>query len=218
MARPAGVLSHWHLLVEDFNTSALEFYTSVEEELKARRLPDLQISRTFWNEGGVLSAKREYLHVAYGRLSFDLCAAPYGTSFFFSWWLAERPPQAAALYGCLTLLALPIFLAISMGVFGFFKGIFVLLLAFGVGTYLVRNASQSGTMAFEDTILAMPVIGPVYNYFFKPVTYYSLDTRLMFQESVQNIVARQLELLRTDRGLRALTPEEAKPQVQALLT
>jgi hypothetical protein len=47
---------------------------------------------------GLLSAKREYLHVRRGKLAFDICGAPFGTGFFLSCWLAEMAPSWGLLY------------------------------------------------------------------------------------------------------------------------
>lgn len=61
--------------------------------LKAHQLPDVEISRIEWKEGGAFSSQRLYLRVRRGSLVFDICAAPYGADYFFSWWLAEIPPR-----------------------------------------------------------------------------------------------------------------------------
>jgi hypothetical protein len=93
---PLEVISHWHHSLEGFNTSALEFYKSVEQALKAKEVPGISVKRINWQEGGFLSAKREYLRVSYLRFSFDVCAAPFGRDFFFSWWLAKETEGAVA--------------------------------------------------------------------------------------------------------------------------
>src|SRR6188474_2416272 len=98
MARPE-VVSHWHKLLEDQQASALDFYGAVEEELKRRDVPGLQLERVDWREGGVTSAKREYLRIGRERLTFDLCAAPFGTGYFFSWWVAKQKSPYAAMLG-----------------------------------------------------------------------------------------------------------------------
>ena len=91
MARkPARVLSHWYRYVEDFSTSGLEFYASVEAAVTRRGLPGVTLSRVRFLEGGIFSAKREYLRVQRERVVFDICAAPYGRGgYFFSWRLGE---------------------------------------------------------------------------------------------------------------------------------
>ena len=89
--RAADIFSHWHHLIENFQASPMEFYSQVETALQKRQIPDLKISRVDWREGGLLSAKREYLRVRRKEFVFDICGAPFGTAFFFSWWLGELP-------------------------------------------------------------------------------------------------------------------------------
>lgn len=218
MAGPVEVISHWHHSIEEFNTSALEFYRSVEEALRAKEAPSVRLERVDWNEGGVLSAKREYLRISHGRFSFDLCAAPFGRDYFFSWWLVRRQPDGAFLFGCLGLLALPILLLISMKVAGFFGGLFLFLIICGAALAWVSNAARSGSEAVEDALLAIPGIGTLYTRFIKPVTYYSTDTRVAFEESVHRVVLKHVEALRTLNNLPALLPVEAKSKSRAPLS
>lgn len=83
------ILSHWLNLIEGLNDSPQQFYTSLEQAIQKRGVPNLKISRVDYKEGGFFSAKREYCRIQRGKLIFDVCAAPYGNSFFVSWWLGE---------------------------------------------------------------------------------------------------------------------------------
>jgi hypothetical protein len=65
--------------------SSQEFYLLVEQLMTERRIPDVKISRVNYNEGNILSNKREYLRVARKEDMFDICAAPVGTGFFVSY-------------------------------------------------------------------------------------------------------------------------------------
>lgn len=85
------VVSHWYALIPGFNTSTKEFYDAVEQELKARQVPGLDLFHVDFAEGGALSAKREYLRMTRERLIFDVCASPFGTAYFFSCRFAEIP-------------------------------------------------------------------------------------------------------------------------------
>src|SRR5689334_9321418 len=114
MAQSVEVISHWHHSIEEFTTSALEFYKSVEETLKAKEAPNVRVERIDWSESGLFSAKREYLRISHGRFSFDLCAAPFGKDYFFSWWLVKRQPDGAFLWACIGLVAIPVLLLIAM--------------------------------------------------------------------------------------------------------
>jgi len=101
MARTRGLvnLSHWHVLIEGLQAAPKEFYTSVEAAIAKRLIPGASLSRLDWPEGGILSAKREYLRVSRKPYLFDICGAPFGTGFFVSWWLNESFGCLAALPG-----------------------------------------------------------------------------------------------------------------------
>ena len=82
-------ISNWYHLFEGLQESPQPIYTAIEESIKKRQLSDVHLSRVDYREGGVFSAKREYLRVQRKELLFDICAAPFGNGFFVSWWLGE---------------------------------------------------------------------------------------------------------------------------------
>src|SRR5687767_10764762 len=86
-----AVLSHWSKLFENFQTSPRPFYDSVEAAIARREIPDVALERIEYKEGGLISPRREYLRVKRGKHAFDVCAAPFGTGFFFSTWLTTVP-------------------------------------------------------------------------------------------------------------------------------
>ena len=91
MAKQPTVISDWHQLFENFQASSLDFYSSVEKAVEARAIPELHSARVEHKEGGLASAMRQYLRMHRGKHAFDICAAPFGTGFFVSWWLNEPP-------------------------------------------------------------------------------------------------------------------------------
>jgi hypothetical protein len=216
MARSAELVAHWHLLVDDFSTSALDFYQNVEEALKERRVPDMRTDRVDWSETGFLSAKREYLRICRGRLTCDICAAPYGTGYFFSSWLSVQAPRASPAVILSTFVGLPFIYYITVSTFGLFVGTLTFAALLAAGLYTIRNSPHSGP-AIEDTVLAIPLLGQLYSSIFIPVTYYSVDTRLMFQETVHRALIETICDLRTAQGLRALSHDEARPEMRDLL-
>lgn len=218
MSQSVEVISHWHHSVENFTTSAMEFYKSVEESLKAKEAPNVRIERIDWSESGILSAKREYLRISYGRFSFDLCAAPFGKDYFFSWWLVKRQPDAAFMWGCAGLMAIPILLLICLKIGGVFSGFFLFLIVLGTGTMWIVSQARAGVGIVEDAILAMPVLGMLYTRFLMPVTYYSTDTRLIFEESVHKIILNHVETLRTLQKLPPLSPAQAQAVARKTLS
>lgn len=82
--------SHWLHDFPALKFSAMDFYSEVEVSLKAREIPGAKASRINLSQTGIFSSKREYLRVVNGEMTFDICAAPYGTGFFISWWYGER--------------------------------------------------------------------------------------------------------------------------------
>jgi hypothetical protein len=94
----SSTFSHWDHLVEGSDATPMEFYRALEEAIERRKVPNSSRSRVDYREGGLLSAKREYLRVKRLSYTFDICGAPFGTGFFVSWWLSEQ-------LGCLSGLA-----------------------------------------------------------------------------------------------------------------
>jgi hypothetical protein len=212
LGKDANVISHWHHPIENFQTSTMDFYAAVELALKPREIPDYSVSRIDWREGGVLTARREYLRIKRGKLAFDLCAAPFGTGFFFSWWLAELPPSHALLWALLIFFLGFAFIGVLIIAFGF-SGLFWgcilgvgVICAFG---FLLKDGTL-GTEV-EDIVLAIPLIGSLYERIFKPSTYYKTDTTLMFQSVVHTAVLEVVDRVMSAKGARALTEFERKP-------
>ncbi|HEX4961662.1 MAG TPA: hypothetical protein VF173_12535 [Thermoanaerobaculia bacterium] len=216
-----GALSHWYELFEDFSTSTQDFYAAVEEAIRSRKIPDITISRVLFNEGGVWTAKREYLRIKRGRIVVDICSAPYGTSHFFSWWVAKVPAR----YGLFKVLGLAfllsplwnILLVLALKAVGetlsaviflsflSFLGVPIILLLLGI-------AVERGYVGNEEWVLSVPIIGYLYALVFKPLTYYRLDSAYMFRDSMAAIVGEVVNGLREEKGLRLLEPEELAPQ------
>lgn len=86
------VINHWSLYFTDRQFSSIEFYESVERILNERQAPDLAYSRVEFIEKGIFSNKRIYCRIRFNHYVFDICAAPYGTGYFTSWWFGESIP------------------------------------------------------------------------------------------------------------------------------
>lgn len=93
------VFSHWYHLFENLEASSQKTYEEIENVVEGRTLPDTESWSVDHYEGGLLSAKREYLRVQRGDRFFDICAAPFGKGFFVSWWLCEEPTALQKLLG-----------------------------------------------------------------------------------------------------------------------
>lgn len=223
MAKQANVISHWHQLIENFETSSLAFYQSVETAVEARSVPEIHSARIEHKEGGLASANREYLRIHRGKHAFDICAAPFGTGFFVSWWFTEPPLPFAILYTLGFLfglvvamdIAFVVGLAIGAATQGYAFGVLLggSCAFFGVPAFLwlLGNAMRQGKIRGESTVLAMPLVGRIYELIFAPPTYYALDTALMFQDAVHNAVLEVMDCVTANKGVRALSEAERKP-------
>ena len=143
-SKKADVLSHWYTLVPGFNTSSQEFYGSVEAELKARQVPGLGMSRVDFSEGGILTDKRTYLRMTRERLIFDVCAAPFGTSCFFSCRFAELPSGLKASDVIFVLAAGGFLLAFCWHFLGYALGTIAIAAILLALSYLLRQAAATG--------------------------------------------------------------------------
>ena len=62
----------------------------------------------------------------------------------------------------------------------------------------------------------LPIVGWLYAIIFNPVTYYRLDTAMMFRDSIRNAVNEVIDGLLTGQGLRALTEDQKRPSIRDL--
>ena len=91
MAKPLVIFSNWNTMIEGIELSPKEFYKALEQVIDTKKVPDTKRTSVTWGEGGILSAKREYLRVRRKENAFDICCAPFGNGTFFSWWLGSLP-------------------------------------------------------------------------------------------------------------------------------
>lgn len=87
-------LSSWCQAVPNLQGTTSEFYQQVIAAVDAREVPGVSMRTVSFHEGGIQTDKREYLRIERGRLVYDLCAAPFGGTFFVSSWLAQKPSKA----------------------------------------------------------------------------------------------------------------------------
>lgn len=95
MATVDTLHKHDHQHFEYLQMSSNDFYSSLERMVTEYEYPEVQCERTTMKEGNILSAGREYLLIRRKRIVFYVCAAPFGKSFFISWYLMEEAHTAA---------------------------------------------------------------------------------------------------------------------------
>lgn len=230
------VVSHWHKLIENFQTTATGFYDAVEKALLSRKLPDLRTSRVEWNEGGVLSPHREYLRVHGEHHCFDMCAAPFGNGYFFSSWVTAQKARLVVLFYLLFLVGAAVawqvlrllFEGIWHNMDGPMGSLLAPMLRFSFTFLLIPVAvlivlwgvallARAGKYDAERAMLTIPLVGWFYQKAFAPPTFYRLDTMYMFQSAVQSAMQEVINGLLTAKGLRALNDGEFKPVEKQLV-
>jgi hypothetical protein len=215
-SKKADVLSHWYSLIPGFNTPTKEFYEAIEAELKSRQVPGLEISRVEFSEGGLLSDKREYLRMTRERLVFDVCAAPFGTSYFFSCRFAEIP-AVIKLWQLATLLIAFLFaVALAWRVAGLFLGSLIFIAVVVLIIHTLRNAVAMGLRDLDASFIKSPVLGPIYERFFRKETYYREDTRLMYLDTVNEVVKAKVEETTGAKGIKLIRFNEYSPIMSEL--
>jgi hypothetical protein len=183
----------------------------VEKDLTEQKVPGLEISRVEFSEGGALSDKRQYLRMTRERLVFDICAAPFGTNYFFSCRFAELPAKVSLLaIGLIFFVGLVLFV-VALRFFGFTLTCFLATAILVFVIYALRNAVSLGLSDLDAWLIRQPLIGPVYERFFRKETYYREDTRLMYLTVVEGVVKKLVEQETAAKGVKLLTEYEYAP-------
>lgn len=211
--KKADVLSHGYAAVPDFSISTKEFYAAVEKELQARKVPGLELTRIDYAEGGLLSAKREYLRMIRETLVFDICAAPFGTAFFFSWRFSEIPIPIRLWQILILLLLLAFIFGALWTQFGIFYGTSIFFATLLLFATIARNSVALGLADLDATLIKTPVIGPIYMRFLRKETYYREDTRLMYIETVSSVVRQIIDEFTKKNGIELDQTREHSPLI-----
>lgn len=205
------VISHWYVPIDHFDYSSVDFYEKIEATLESRKVPGLEIKREEINEGGLLSDKRLYLRLKRERLVFDICAAPFGTSFFFSFRLVEQPLGIKPLQIIIFFIGLLIAFGILSAIIGLTKA-FILMLFLMIGSvFLMRNMIAMGLQNLDASLIKIPIIGSLYECFFRKETYYREDTRLMYLTTVETITQTVVDEVTAAKGIKLIKRYERTP-------
>lgn len=212
----AEVIEHWYTLVASEQFSAREFYDHIEDEITAQKVPALETSRIDLSEGGPLSDKREYLRMKRERLTFDICAAPVGVNYFFSYRFYIELAVVKAWEVLVLIIAVWLLGYLSMRYIGPVLGPFLLLVAGGFLVWLMRNAIGMGLRDLDTSLLKIPAIGPVYERFFRKDTYYRQDLRIAYCSIVSGIVKQEAERVTAAKGVQLIREFTYSPLMRDL--
>jgi hypothetical protein len=198
LSRQNEVVSHWYVPVENLRYSSTDFYNRIMQELEERRVPGLKCGRIIYNEGGFLDGKREYLRLRRERQIFDICAAPFGTSYFFSFRLIIRP-VGTSIWELLLLVGL---------ITGTYFGVGLKL---GFSQAYVAAAILAMILCLLSPLIRIPVLTAFYEAFLRPETFYREDTRLMYLTTVEAVAKYVVEDVVRDKGKHLYKVYERTP-------
>ena len=206
------VLNHWIASADDFTLSPNEFYEAVEKKLAELKTPGLEISREEYEEGGILSDKRVYLRMIRERMAFDVCAAQFGTRYFFSSRTVYSPATVKLWH---IIVVLFFFYAIFYGLDHYFANrMLPVIIDVGLMVTMILMFRNVGLMGLHDVdamLLKIPAIGPIYERFFRKDTYYRQDTRLMYLDTVPNLVQKLAEDFTGAKGVKLVRQYQVAP-------
>lgn len=84
------VHAHWHQRFDDLQFSSKDFYNLLSLAIQERGIHGVGFARVTRREGGLFSARRECLRITYRGTIHDVCASPFGTGCYVSWWQIEE--------------------------------------------------------------------------------------------------------------------------------
>lgn len=208
------VIKYDHWTMEQIEYSPEEFYKSIEDEFAARSIPGLMVERIIHKEGGVLSAKRTYLRIRRERLVFDVCFASFGTFWFISRRYAVIPFILRVWELFVTLLVLAMVGGFYVSLFGFTLGLSLLGASLLGLVLLMRNLVAEGLHDVDLALIQLPVIGSIYECYFRADSYYRQDTRSAYVSIVDVILRAKIDELFSEKGANLVAYEDQTPEVQ----
>jgi hypothetical protein len=201
--QPSHVLRHWYAYVEDFSTSPQEFYSSVEAEIGRRNLPKVEVCYLNRSEGNVLvSPRRLYLRLRQTDTLFDLCAAPFGTGFFFSFRVSALPFRFGLLDAVIVAFVLGFGGLFFMQAFGLILGGVLSVALVALAAVALWRSPRFHAGGLDDLLLSLRVVGPLYYHFFRARTLYREDATLVYLQAVERIFRRQVDELTLAHGVK----------------
>lgn len=207
----AEIISQWDKPFPGFNTSPSEFYSSIETAFAAHEIPEVEVKRVIWREGSFISANREYLRIGRKRHVCDICAAPFGKGFFFSFWGVLLPPSLSIFHWIGMVTTAFFFYFVFTTYWGYLKGSLYLLSILAAVWLIVRSGGTGNHAEVEEYLLGLTIIGAIRDAFYRDPTYFEIDTANMFQKLVHSVVMEAIDDLTDKKGLPRLTENERKP-------
>ena len=201
----------WLYSAEGVSLQPQDFYSSVEKQLASRKIPNLQILRVEFAEGGLLSNQRQYLRLMRERLAIDACAAPFGNHFFFSCRIVYIPALVRLWHLAVAFLFFYVIGGLLVLLLGFpFAVIALVALLFAIAA-VFRNAGNTAFSNLDTLLLKIPVVSTIYEDWFRMETYYRVDTRKLYLSLLPELIRAAAEEVCGDKGLKLVEQSGTSP-------
>ncbi len=205
------VIEHWFSLVHGERFSTNDCYCDITEKIESQEIPNLKIHRVALKEGSIASDERMYLRIKRQRHTFDVCAAPVGTNFFFSYRNYLEPVTVRFWQVLVFVVATYLYAALCIKVMGQLWGT-IAFFASGIGLlFLARNALAAGLSDLDNMLVNSPVVGALYERFLRKDTYYRQDMRLAYSSLVSNIVKDEITRMTSAKGVLLVREYDYSP-------
>lgn len=205
------IIEHWYSLALGQQFSVQECYEAIETEVKAQKMPSLRVERVNLAEGGLVSDMREYLRIKRDRHCFDICAAPVGVNFFFSYRNYIEPIVVKLWEFVVLYVVLSLTVWLFVKVFGSYAGSIVFLACCAALVWFMRHAVGLGMQNLDESLASTFALGPVYEKYFRKDTYYRQDLRIAYSSLVGNIVKQEIERVTAAKGVCLVREYEYSP-------
>ena len=205
------VLDHWVDQSLDSSYSTDEVYAAIEQQLEARNIPGLKVSRVDYTEGGLLSNKRTYLRLERAQMAFDFCAAPFGNDYFFSCRTIFSVPILNIWHLLVALYLSPIIFNNVLKPMGLYYGAGAVLAVIVTFAILFRQGVKAEFAFLDTALLQLPLVAPIYWFLYRRDTYYREDTRIMYQTVVPQIIKAYLDEISAAKGVKLIRQHRCLP-------
>ena len=205
------VLDHWVSQAPDSSYSTDEVYAAIEQQLEARNIPGLKVSRVDYTEGGLLSNKRTYLRLERAQLAFDFCAAPFGNDYFFSCRTIFSVPMLNV-WHLLSLLAIsPVIYNSILKPMGLYYGVGAVIAVVVTFAILCRQGVKAEFAFLDTALLQIPILNVIYWFLYRRDTYFREDTRIMYMTVVPQIIQAYLDEVSAAKGIQLVRQQRRAP-------
>ncbi len=211
-SRQAEVFSHSATVLPGIQLSTQEFYTKLEEAIRAHNWPGVEFLRVSHREAGLLSHQREYLRVVRQRQVIDACAARFGTDYFFTLREAEIQAQLSLTTLLIFLVSLALGFSMLTSTFGFIPGLTLFGFIVVFGFFVLFNVLRMGLTRLDGVLMRTPVIGPIYETWCRrSTTYFQFDSRVVFLKLMNDLLKEHVDEATSAQGVRSLSYLEHQP-------